>query len=739
MPTKLYTNLIEIDPKIIPKELKVYTIIGLDEMESIDSFARKYVGVVIDRKINKIATVREIEGKEPENNIRFDNLPVRSQTTLVKRILEVEYNLSTYDLSKKLRKIRKPKVLNDVFTIFPETDTRVLKDNGRFYLSIHICHEVVSRKTIWEIVGKDANKLEEFLKSCPDILLKDLASKYREAYAPLEVRKVGKNAINDLYKYHEKYFSIEELKQRFGEPDYNQPIIIAKSAGRKKNKNSIHLLPQFSAIVYNAQYLEEHEAKEFLDFVRLYPNERLELLQNLLSSIEADVITKEPVTVDVETLNEATIVVRDGKKQLKPLTAYEIGKRTQSKKSIFRWIYSIFKRQHVPKENILLPFEVPELIQHLKTIPTIIVVDKNAKVDRKSCHDDIRYIINCINTIRRFGVDLPYFDYANKFKFKDWNLCNDKEFGDFLNFVKDVSKGSKISFAFIVLPEKIPDEKFDKIKRRLLELNVISQVINDSTFPLDPAKRNCILLQILSKLGIKYYALQRPFEYDYVVGLDITPTKTGASYVAGCAVMFDSQGYIRRTIPIELEDQAGEKVDAKELFEKMINLMERKYEMPITGKTMLFLKDGRFYPSEIEALNEIVGDYSINLTIMNIEKRHGFRFLSKDKTLPRRIYTKIGSDVYLLPHRLPFTKGTPIPVKLSGKMTTISGCLAEAEITKRDVEDIYCLTTINYATLYGMMKLPAPVHYAHQFVNALRKGWKVMNEEFLREGLLYFI
>ncbi len=211
----------------------------------------------------------------------------------------------------------------------------------------------------------------------------------------------------------------------------------------------------------------------------------------------------------------------------------------------------------------MLPFEVPELIQHLKTIPMIIVVDKNAKVDRKSCHDDIRYIISCINAIRRFGVDLPYFDYANKFKFKDWNLCNDKEFGDFLNFVRDVSKGSKISFAFIVLPEKIPDEKFDKIKRRLLELNIISQVINDSTFPLDPAKKNCILLQILSKLGIKYYALQRPFEYDYIVGLDITPTKTGASYVAGCAVMFDSQGYIRRTIPIELEDQAGEKVDAK--------------------------------------------------------------------------------------------------------------------------------------------------------------------------------
>ncbi len=356
MSTKLYTNLTEIDPKIIPKELEVYTIIGLDEMESIDSFARKYVGVVIDRKINKIATVREIEGKEPENNIRFDNLPVRSQTTLVKRILEVEYNLSTYDLSKKLRKIRKPKVLNDVFTIFPETDTRVLKDNDRFYLSIHICHEVISRKTIWEIVGKDTNKLKEFLKSCPDILLKDLASKYREAYAPLEVRKVGKNAIDDLYKYHEKYFSIEELKQRFGEPDYNQPIIIAKSVGRKKNKNPINLLPQFSAIVYNAQYLEEHEAKKFLDFVRLYPNERLELLQNLLSSIETDVITKEPVTVDVETLNEATIVVRDGKKQLKPLTAYEIDRRTQSKKSIFRWIYSIFKKTTRPKGKHLVTF-----------------------------------------------------------------------------------------------------------------------------------------------------------------------------------------------------------------------------------------------------------------------------------------------------------------------------------------------------------------------------------------------
>jgi len=738
MPTKLYTNLVEIDTQILPDELKVYTVIGLSEMESIDSFARKYVGIVMDRNINKIATVKEIEGRKAEGTIKFDNLSVRDQTILIKRILEVEYNLSTYNLSKKLRKIRKIRSLNDVFTILPEVDTRILKDGDSFYLSIHICHEVISRKTIWEIVGKDANKLEEFLKSHPDIMLKDIASKYKGAYTPLEVRKVSKTAIDDLYRYHEKYFPIEELKQRFGEPDYNQPIIVAKSVSRKK-KDSIHLLPQFSAIVYNAQYLEESEAKEFLEYVRLNPNERLELLRKLLSLIETDVISKDPITIKAEILDEATIVVRDGNRQLKPLTAYETDENQLSRKSIFKWIYSILRREYIPKDDILLPFEVPEIIRTLKTIPTIIIVDKGAKVDQNDVYRGLSHIIGCINAIRKCGVDLPFFNYSGKFKFRDWNLCNDRELSEFLNFVKDVSKSSKISFAFIVLPEKIPDEKFDKIKRRLLELNVISQVINDSTFPLDTAKRNCILLQVLSKLGIKYYALQRPFEYDYVVGLDITPTKTGASYVAGCAVMFDSQGYIRRTIPIELEDQAGEKVDAKELFEKMVNLMERKYDMPITGKTMLFLRDGRFYPAEIEALNEIIRDYNIDLTIMNIEKRHGFRFLSEGKTLPRKIYAKIGNDVYLLPHKLPFVKGTPIPIRLSGKRITAGGRLTEVEITKKDVEDIYCLTTINYATLYGMMKLPAPVHYAHQFVNALRKGWKVLNEEFLREGLLYFI
>ena len=148
---------------------------------------------------------------------------------------------------------------------------------------------------------------------------------------------------------------------------------------------------------------------------------------------------------------------------------------------------------------------------------------------------------------------------------------------------------------------------------------------------------------------------------------------------------------------------------------------------------------GSFILPKSKPLTKVISNYDIDLTIMNIEKRHGFRFLSKDSPLLRKIYTKIGSDVYLLPHTLPFAKGTPIPIKLSGKKITVNEKLTEAEIIKRDVEEVYCLTTINYATLYGMMKLPAPVHYAHQFVNALRRGWKVFNEDFLREGLLYFI
>ena len=292
-----------------------------------------------------------------------------------------------------------------------------------------------------------------------------------------------------------------------------------------------------------------------------------------------------------------------------------------------------------------------------------------------------------------------------------------------------------------MLPEKIPDEKFDKLKRRLLELNVISQVIDDTTFKLDIAKKYCILLQILSKLGIKYYALKRSFDYDYVIGLDITPTKTGMAYIGGCAVMFDSHGYIRRVIPIELEDQTGEKIDVMEFFEKMVNLMERKYDMPVRNKRVLLLKDGGFYADEIKALENIIDSYQIDMTTMDVVKRHCFRFLAESK-LPRRIYTKIGEDVYLLPHALPYSsklKGTPIPIRISNKRTTKDGKLVNSTLTKQDVEDIYCLTMINYATLYGDMKLPAPVHYAHQFVNALRRGWKVKDEKFLREGLLYFI
>lgn len=194
-------------------------------------------------------------------------------------------------------------------------------------------------------------------------------------------------------------------------------------------------MPQFSAIVYNAHYLEESEAKEFLEYVRLSPNERLELLYELLNMVETDVISKNPAIIETESVKEATIVVRNFKGRLKPLTAIE-------RKSIFRWI----RTKSGQERDIFLPFEVPEIIQNLNEIPTVIVADKNAKIGENVVRRDLLSIISYINILRKHGVKLPFFNYARKIKFKEWDLCNDRDFGDFLNFVKDFKNNIFIYF-----------------------------------------------------------------------------------------------------------------------------------------------------------------------------------------------------------------------------------------------------------------------------------------------------
>ncbi len=486
--------------------------------------------------------------------------------------------------------------------------------------------------------------------------------------------------IREVYEYHRRYYPLDYLKRAFGDPDLDQPVIIAEGDG-----GAIKLLPQLTYATYRPESVEEHA--EIVRYARIGPRQKLELIKRVLERADTEAISKSVVQLDAVKLDDVDVVVRgvDGEE-----IDLKASGGDKSRKNVFKWIHS-------SEQTRLVPFEVAEILKRLREIPTFVIIDRGVA---REVAKDLRSLIYSLNEIRKIS-SIPYLNFRGRW-FNRWDLCDDSDLDELLDVVADAMRNRPLGFALIVPPGKIPNEKFDEIKRRLFEHNVISQVVREDTFPLDAAKRNNLLLQILAKLGVKYYALRREFDYDVILGVDVTRTRSGA-HIAGCTVVIDPQGYVRKIVPVELENQAGERVDFVEFFNKSVNLMERKFGVQLSNRRVLLLRDGRFVGDEVERLGGVAARYGMRLTAIEVIKRHGFRFLSRSVS---GIYARIGDEVYLLSHRVPKALGTPVPVKLGRKFETTNGNFEPSELTEKDMEDVHALTAGNYTTLSRPTSFP---------------------------------
>ncbi len=712
---QVYTNLVEISSDVIPKDsLWIYMIPVIEESETIYGVARRQVGVVLDRSAGRVAVLRKFENYKPEGTIKFDDLGDELQKRLLRTILDVEYGLNPYNLSGVARKVRRPKEVG-TYVASPRVSVQVLKDGDKFYLALDVGCEVRSAETLWDLVNKDAEKLEDFLRSNPNVKLKDAASKVDRTYRFLKIEYRSEQVIKEIYEYHKKFYPLDYLRKKFGELDPSQPVIIAEG----RNREAVNLLPQLTYATYRPESVEGHA--EIVRYARIGPSQKLELIRKVLEEVDAEVISGDVVRLDAVKLDDVDVGVlgvNGGEIDLKASGG------NKSRKNVFKWIRS-------SRYQKLAPFEVAEILKKLSEILTFVIVDKRV-AEKGKVREGLATLIGSLNEIREISP-IPFLNFKGRW-FNRWDLCDDSDLDELLDVVADAMRNRPLGFALIVLPGKIPNERFDEIKRRLFEHNVISQVVREDTFPLDAAKTDNLLLQILAKLGVKYYALRREFDYDVILGVDVTRTRSGA-HIAGCTVVLDPRGYVRKIVPVELENQAGERVDFVEFFNKSVNLMERKFGVRLSNRRVLLLRDGRFVGDEVGRLGGVAARYGMRLTAIEVVKRHGFRFLSRSVS---GIYARIGNDVYVLSHRVPETLGTPVPVKLGRKFETTNGNFEPSELTEKDVEDVHALTAVNYTTLYATYKLPAPVHYAHKFLDALRRGWR-LDDELLREGMLYFI
>lgn len=330
------------------------------------------------------------------------------------------------------------------------------------------------------------------------------------------------------------------------------------------------------------------------------------------------------------------------------------------------------------------------------------------------------------NIVGRESGELPWFNFKGRMShFSRYKL------EEVLRSVREdfTIVDQEIGFAFIVGKRKYKnDDYYDNLKKQLFQLNIISQNIIVETLENKYAMNN-ILLQIMSKLGIKYFALERSAPYDYIVGVDTGKHKKGGYHVGGCNVIFDSKGKIRRIQPVTAP-ASGETIELPHIFESLIN----KTDLKFGGKRVLLLRDGRITGKEKRGLKKISKRYGVSITFLNVVKNNKHLFYTDSENKLGFITDTIA---LLLPHKM---KGAR-PIKIKEKVLIDKGNEEHERINEEDLKLLCDLTRLNYSMLFRedkSLRIPAPIHYAHKFVKALGRDWKI-DKKLLKEGFLYFI
>lgn len=700
-------NMFRLKAEIIPSWIYKYRLRKYFESESEYYRAISVMGGVDVDKTERIFLTL-IEQPEDESvellerlNFKKSELHITKKEQLIAKYLRWDRNIEVI-LNKSLRNVRRETEFGN-FLIKPYIRTEVKYAHGDFYLVVNFAHSVTLTTNLWEHVGKDKERLKGYIGKKLKFLLNP-----RRTYTIKEIRDPNPDEARNIIKYVESKGLIDneyELEKRYGEIDYCQPIIYCKEI--------LHpFLPQLCALVFNLEELEgTEEAARLQAYWRLSNVGKLEVIRQTVENIPHMVDT-EFATFEFEKLKPSNLLVKDHREENIPI------KETNT---LFSWLYG-------DDAKIYLPYELPDFVKNSE-IPTFILIDSEISEIQNVKESAIK-LFQKYNKIRKYKASkLPYFDFAGKiYEF------NRKRIYDVMGKIRKEfnPKNNKIGFALIVGKEIYSEsDYYEDLKRQLFQLRIISQNIIWDTLKGDKRgyARNNLLIQIMGKLGIKYFVLDKRINYDYILGVDVGKGMYGRHRIAGCTVIFDSEGKIRKIVPVEV-DAPGETVD----LPRIIQYLQNRALIEFKDKKVLLLRDGKLQNKEREDLTNLSRNLKTSITFMNVKKNHNY---------------KIGTDSYglaisfedmglLLPHT---TNWGANPLRIDQKFDFENGDTKTSKIMLKDLQLLYDLTRLNYSSLFSerlSFRLPAPIHYADKFIKALGKGWEI-DEDLLSEGCLYFI
>jgi argonaute family protein len=251
-------------------------------------------------------------------------------------------------------------------------------------------------------------------------------------------------------------------------------------------------------------------------------------------------------------------------------------------------------------------------------------------------------------------------------------------------------------------------------------------------------------------MGFYLYSFGEEFkDYDFIVGYDITKERDEFSDkikgIGGSAIVYNNRGHVLTTITFEHPHTSSEIAEYDKLFAMIYSELVPHLDLEKNKVIrILLLKDGNIFKDELEKLSRLSKKYNFEIVYMNVIKSTILRFfkikkdeIKGDEVLPdeKNMYAKFGGCYYISAH---FYRGfLKRPVKISEKYLIKNGVWEKVDITEKDIRLLILLTKINFSQLMpDKMRLPAPVHYAHKHVNAVRRGWQVKDIELLRSGCL---
>ena len=413
--------------------------------------------------------------------IDFNSLSEYYQIQLIQLFLRKELNLFK-NLSKFL-----PKKEFDNFLLLRKIEGNVFKFD-KFYLSLDIKQEVVSKYTLLEEIQFHKNLIGKQVKSI-----------YTDSIGTIEkVTFENEDDYKKRYEYITNYFKKNLPKE---------PIIDVKF---DKNQKAYYYLASHLRIYYSS--------KDFKENIVIPNFQRKSLIESAIKSANLGFL--KPVAYRKKFLKFNSVKFKGFKEVnfLKDLVLKS------------------------PNFNVIYPKRIPKILENNPVINTIILADKNINFSNTPY---IKFLFNGLKAIH--SKSNIKFELVNKNDFKvDFNTKN------ILQKVLNYKSESVIPSLVILIASKrdsyYEDTKRKLFKYGFISQNIIyPNLLKNGYFEL-----NNLLLQILVKYGMYPFTIDISHSYDYILGVDVGNDRYGNRNIAGGISVINKYGILEKLIPIKV-------------------------------------------------------------------------------------------------------------------------------------------------------------------------------------------